>query len=184
MRIISGSARGTKLYTLEGITTRPTLDRIKESLFNIIQNRIYDSTVLDLFSGSGALGLECLSRGAKNCVFCDKSNKASNIIKKNIEKTKFTSNAELYTTDFKICLNKVKQDNKQFDIIFLDPPYDTNLICLATQEIIELNLLNKDGIIVAETDNEEEIIEKLKKITVNISEIRKYGRVKLLFIKQ
>ena len=87
MRIISGKARGTKLYTLEGLTTRPTLDRVKESIFNIIQSKIQDSTVLDLFAGSGAIGLEMVSRGASKAILCDKSKDAMEIIEKNIEKT-------------------------------------------------------------------------------------------------
>ena len=89
MRIIAGKARGTKLYTLEGMTTRPTLDKVRESLFNIIQNQIQDSIFLDLFSGSGAVGLEAVSRGAKKAILCDNSKQAIEIIKKNIEKTHF-----------------------------------------------------------------------------------------------
>ena len=86
MRIISGSDRGTNLFTLDGLTTRPTLDRVKESLFNIIQNRIQDAIFLDLFSGSGAIGLEAASRGAKEAILCDSSKEACQIIRKNIEK--------------------------------------------------------------------------------------------------
>ena len=85
MRIISGKARGTNLYTLDGLETRPTLDRVKESLFNIIQDKIYEAEVLDLFSGSGAIGLEFASRGANKVILCDKSKKATEIIKKNIQ---------------------------------------------------------------------------------------------------
>ena len=87
MRIISGKAKGTKLYTLEGNETRPTLDRVKESVFNIIQNEIPESIFLDLFSGSGAIGLEAASRGATKTIMCEKSKNAINIIKRNIEKT-------------------------------------------------------------------------------------------------
>ena len=88
MRIISGKARGTKLYTLDGENTRPTLDRVKESLFNIIQNELFDSTVLDLFSGSGALAIESLSRGAKKAYLADNNIKAIEIIKKTVSKSK------------------------------------------------------------------------------------------------
>ena len=87
MRIISGTARGTKLYTLDGLNTRPTLDRVKESLFNIIQEDIADSIFLDLFSGSGAIGLEAASRGAKKSILCDNSKLAIDIINKNVSKT-------------------------------------------------------------------------------------------------
>ena len=106
MRIISGKARGTKLYTLDGENTRPTLDRVKESLFNIIQNDVRDTVFLDLFSGSGAIGLEALSRGAKKAIFCDKSKEACEFIKKNIKKTHFENDSVVYNEDFKIVLNK------------------------------------------------------------------------------
>ena len=99
-------ARGTKLKTLEGLDTRPTLDRIKESLFNIIQNEIYDAKVLDLFAGSGALGLETLSRGAREATLCDNSNKAIAIIKENIEKTHFEKQTKILKMDYKKCMKK------------------------------------------------------------------------------
>ena len=98
MRIISGKARGTKLFTLDGLNTRPTLDRVKEPLFSIIQEYVLDSDVLDLFAGSGALGLEALSRGAKSAILCDNSKEAVDIIYKNITKTKL--NAEVINNDF------------------------------------------------------------------------------------
>ena len=126
MRIISGKARGTKLYTLEGLETRPTLDRVKESLFNIIQERIEDSIVLDLFSGSGAIGLEFISRGAEYAYLCDNSKYAIEIINKNIQKTHFEDKTKVLNKDFKNALQELK--NKKFDIIYLDPPYKTNFI--------------------------------------------------------
>ena len=107
MRIISGKARGTKLETLPGENTRPTLDRVKESLFNIIQNRIFDSNVLDLFSGSGALALESLSRGAKRAYLCDCSRDAINVIKQNVKKTHFEENLEILFLDYMKCLEKL-----------------------------------------------------------------------------
>ena len=100
MRIISGTAKGTKLYTLEGVETRPTLDRVKESLFNIIRDEIEESTVLDLFSGSGAIGLEFASRGAKEVLLCDKSRNACKVIQKNVEKTHLESKICIYNMDF------------------------------------------------------------------------------------
>ena len=90
MRIIAGEKRGTKLYTLEGLNTRPTLDRVKESLFNIIQSEIRDSIFFVFFAGSGAIGLEAVSRGAKKAILCDNNKQAIQIIKKNIEKTRIS----------------------------------------------------------------------------------------------
>ena len=180
MRIISGKARGTKLYTLEGIETRPTLDRVKESLFNIISDRIYDSYVLDLFSGSGAIGLEFASRGAKQVVLCDASKKATDIIQKNIEKTHLEEIVRLHNFDFKKMLEKVK--DKKFDIIYLDPPYKTDYIKEAISLIKNNNLLNEDGIIIAETDEPEKIKKQLEEINAQIIDQRKYGRANLFFI--
>lgn len=183
MRIISGRARGTKLFTLEGMNTRPTLDRVKESLFSIIQNHLQDAYVLDLFAGSGALGIESLSRGAKHCVFCDNKKEAIKIVEKNLEKTKFVQNATIHNSDYSFCLKKAKDENKIFDLIFLDPPYESNLIYLAIKDIIQLKLLNEDGIIIAETDIGEKIIDDLKELNINIVNIKKYGRAKLLFFE-
>lgn len=184
MRIISGSARGTKLFTLEGLETRPTLDRIKEPLFSIIQSKIINAKVLDLFAGSGALGIEALSRGAKECVLCDCSNQAGNIIKKNIEKTKVNEKATVIISDYNRCLKHLEDNHKSFDIIFLDPPYESEFIYLATKQIIEKEILNKDGIIIAETDQEDNVINQIKELGINIKDIRKYGRVTLLFIER
>ena len=143
MRIISGRARGTKLYTLEGENTRPTLDRVKESLFNIIQNKIEDANFLDLFSGSGAIGLEALSRGAKKTIFCDSSKQAIEIINKNIKKTHLEDNSKVYNLDYKKALKEIKE--KQ-DIIYIDPPYKTDFAIQAINEIIKLNIIDENSI--------------------------------------
>ena len=182
MRIISGSARGTKLFTLEGLETRPTLDRVKESIFNIIQDVIYDSNVVDLFSGSGAIGLEFASRGAKKVILNDSSRKSIEIIQKNIEKTHLKEKVKLYNLDFKDVLLKEK-DNK-FDIIYLDPPYKTDYIKDAIELIKKLNILNDKGIIIAETDEPDRIEHQLKGLDIKEINKRKYGRASLFFITQ
>ena len=148
MRVISGSARGTVLHSIEDISTRPTLDRVKESLFNIIQNDIEDNTVLDLFAGSGAIGIEFLSRRAKQVYFCDKSSKAVAMIEKNLKKTKLKEKAIVYNKDYIDCINTVK--NIKFDIIFLDPPYKEEFALDAIEKISNLQLLKDDGIIFAD----------------------------------
>ena len=179
MRVISGIARGTKLDSLEGLVTRPTLDRVKESMFNIIQNKIENACVLDLFSGSGALAIECLSRGAKEAYICDKSKDAIKIIKKNIEKTHFESKAVIINKDYLKCLDEI---NKKFDIIFLDPPYESNFAEEALKVIIKKELLNNDGIIIFETDKKD--ISNIEKLDINIYDLRKYGRVELIFLNR
>ncbi len=181
MRIISGKARGTNLYTLEGQATRPTLDRVKESLFNIIQNEIPDSIFLDLFSGSGAIGIEAASRGAKKVVLCDKSKDAIRIINKNIEKTHLKENVEVYNLDYEILLKTKIKD--KLDIIYIDPPYDSNFVIKSIEMIICQNIIHENTKIIIETDNEERILKQLEKISVEIIDKRKYGRAILIFLK-
>ena len=161
MRIISGKARGTKLYTLDGTATRPTLDRVKESLFNIIQNDIEDSTVLDLFSGSGAIGLEFLSRGAKRAVLCDSSKDAIKIIKQNVQKTHFEEKVEVYNMEFTKLVERLQ--NQKFDIIYIDPPYATDFIKISLEKIIEYELVNENTKIIVETDDETRILNQIEK---------------------
>ena len=180
MRIISGTARGTNLFTLEGNDTRPTLDRVKESLFNIISLKIYDSVVLDLFSGSGAIGLEFASRGAKEVTLCDNSKKAIQIIKRNIEKTHLEEKIKLFNCDYIELLKKNK--NKKFNIIYLDPPYKTNYIINAIRLLLEYDMLDEEGIIIAETDEPEKVEEFLNERKISNFEKRKYGRAFLFFI--
>ena len=181
MRIISGTARGTKLQTLEGQTTRPTLDRVKESLFNIIQNEIIDSNFLDVFSGSGAIGLEAASRGAKKVILCDKSKDAINIINKNIEKTHLKEKVELYNLDYETLLkNKIKE---KMDIIYIDPPYNSDFAIKSVEHIISKKIADENSTIIIETDNEEKLLKELKKTDIEVIDKRRYGRATLIFIK-
>ena len=181
MRIITGLARGKRLQTPSGLHTRPTTDRVKESLFNIIQTRIPDCVFLDLFSGSGAIGLEAASRGAKKVIICDKSKDAFHIIKKNIEKTHMEEQTECYHLSYeKLLETKI---NEKLDIIYIDPPYKTGLIYESLKIILSKELLNDDSLIIIETDEEERIIEKIKKIELDIVDQRKYGRAHLIFLK-
>ncbi len=181
MRIIGGNSRGTKLYTLEGLNTRPTLDRVKESMFNILQNNIKDRIILDLFAGSGAIGLEFISRGAKKAFLCEKEKKAIDIINKNIQKMHVESKVKIAFMDYRKFL---ETSNDKYDLIFLDPPYETDFISKSTELIIKKNLLNDDGIIIAETDQEERVIKELENIEIEIYDIRKYGRAKLIFMRK
>lgn len=182
MRIISGTMRGTKLYTLDGLNTRPTLDRVKEALFSKINNELQDAVILDLFSGSGALALEALSRGAKNAYLCDSSREAIKIIIQNIEKTRTQSKTALLKCDYKKALNNLIENNVKLDIVFLDPPYKTNYAEESAKIIVENELINENGLIILETDNKEKVIENLDKKLLKIEDIKKYGRVYLLFL--
>lgn len=164
MRIISGKYKGKKLdgFDIEG--TRPTMDRVKESLFGIIQNNLKDSICLDLFAGSGSLGIEALSNGASICYFVDKNKQILNILKNNL---KGIENSILIEKDYLMALEELK--TKKFDIIFLDSPYKYNLITPSIQKIMEFDMLNKDGIIVCEYENED------IKCDLKLLKTKKYG---------
>lgn len=183
MRVISGNARGKKLVSLEGMNTRPTLDRVKEALFNIIQFDIVDKNVLDLFAGSGAIGIEAISRGAKSATFCDNSIDAIKIIETNVRNTRSTEKAKIIHGDFLTALKQLSKNKRTFDIVYLDPPYKTEFANIAIDKIIELNLLSKDGIIIVETDDAEKE-RTIKNDDIEIFDIRKYGRAILIFIRK
>lgn len=182
MRVISGKARGTKLNTVDELTTRPTLDRVKEAIFNIIQNQIEDAIILDLFSGSGAIGIEFLSRGCEKAYLCDISKKVVNIINQNLEKTHLKENAVVYNSDYKKCLQDLKNKEIQFDIIYIDPPYKDDIAVDAVKKILEYGLLKEKGLIIIETDEKSRDIEELEKLDIQIKDCRKYGRANLIFI--
>ena len=182
MRIISGTARGTKLFTLEGLDTRPTLDRVKEPLFNIINFDLEDA--VDLFAGSGALGLEAISRGAKKVFLCEKNRNAANIVEKNIEKTKFQDQAILIRNDFEKAISFIEQLNEKIDVVFIDPPYKTDLIKKSLEKILDSGILNDDFIIIAETDEPERILKDINILNINVFDTRKYGRVSLIFLNR
>lgn len=181
MRVISGVARGTKISSIESLDTRPTLDRVKESLFNIIQNDLKGKVVLDLFAGSGALGIEALSRGAKRAYFCDINKEAIKIIKENLEKTRLIEKSVIYNEDYIIAIKKIKEP---LSIVFLDPPYKLDLAVKSIKELQKNKLLTNNSIIIIETDELNRDIEELQKIeNLEIIDNRKYGRANLIFIK-
>lgn len=150
MRIISGMRRGHKLLEFEGDDIRPTTDRVKESIFNIIQTFVPDAVCLDMFAGSGALSFEAVSRGAAKAVCIDKDKRSIDIIRKNVEALRFSDFCEILNMS---CFEYAKQTKEKFDIIFLDPPYNKNLIEPSLDAIIKNDLLSDDGIIVLESDD-------------------------------
>ncbi|MCF0149393.1 MAG: 16S rRNA (guanine(966)-N(2))-methyltransferase RsmD [Clostridium sp.] len=173
MRIIAGRARGRKLLPPDTMETRPTLDRVKESMFSIIQNHIPDSVVVDVFAGTGSLGLEAASRGAKEVYLIDKSNTTFPILKKNVENLKFEDFCFPLNLDSYEALKMLNKKGKVFDIIFIDPPYCKEMIPKAIEIIKENNLLNKGGIIVTKIDSIEEIYQGYKEI--QLVKNKKYG---------
>lgn len=182
MRIISGKAKGRKLIPPEGsMITRPTLDRIKEAIYNIIQNRVYDSVVVDVFAGTGSLGLEAASRGAKECYLIDRSDSTFPLLKKNVENLKFEDTCTCCKGDSYEWLRKFADRNKIFDLIFIDPPYAKEMIPEAINIVSEKGLLHEDGIIVCKIDSGEVIFEGNEKI--ELYDKRKYGNTTVLFYR-
>ena len=157
MKVISGIYKGRNILGFDIDGTRPTMDRVKESLFAMIQNYIDDSIVLDLFSGSGNLAIESLSEGANIAYAVDNNKKAISTIDKNIQ-TIGIKNLESINMDYKKALNYFNDNNIKFDIIFLDPPYKTNYIEESIKLITKYDLLSEDGIIVAESSSIDKIV--------------------------
>lgn len=147
MRVITGKARGVQLKTPEGMQTRPTTDRVKEALFSIIQFEIPGAKVLDLFGGTGQLGIEALSRGAKHATFVDAGDAPCKLIKENLKRTKLEGEAQVIRSDY---LAYLARCHEQFDIIFLDPPYAEVFLENALKQITEIDILHSNGIIVTE----------------------------------
>ena len=147
MRVITGKARGIQLKTPEGMQTRPTSDRVKEALFSIIQFDIPGAKVLDLFGGTGQLGIEALSRGAKSAVFVDAGEKACALIRENLKRTKLDTDGRVIRSDY---MDYLKRTKEKFDIIFLDPPYAEVFLENALNIITEIDILQSNGIIIAE----------------------------------
>lgn len=147
MRVIAGTAKGIKLNTPEGMLTRPTIDRVKEALFSIIQFDLPGTRVLDLFGGTGQLGIEALSRGASGAVFVDSRREACQLIRANLKKTHFEAQSTVIQSDYLDYLNRCKDS---FQIILLDPPYAEVFLEKAIKKITEIDILQSGGIIVAE----------------------------------
>ncbi len=179
MRIIAGSRKGRPLNAPEGINTRPTLDRVKEALFGIIQFDLPGARVLDLFAGSGNLGLEALSRGAESAVFCDHDRKSIAVIRQNIAKLEFEAKSQVLAMDCAQAIKSLAAAGKKFDLVFLDPPYATDLAAQAIDLMIESGILSPKVIISVEHD----LAKPPKKDGYSI-DTRKYGYVGLSILKR
>ncbi len=153
MRVISGFLKGRKIegYDIEG--TRPTQDRVKESMMASIQTKIKDAIVLDLFAGSGSLGIETISNGAKLCYFVDNNKEVTSVLKKTVTNLNIQDKVNIINADWKKMLNTFGENKQKFDIIFVDPPYDYDVYEKIITKINELDLLNKNGVLVLEYSN-------------------------------
>ncbi len=155
MRIITGRARGTKLFTLEGDNTRPTSERAKEALFSMLGDAVYGRRVLDLFAGSGQLGLEALSRGAAEAVFVEADRAAADVVRKNIVKTHSEECAKLCVGRAEHIVPRLKGHG--FDLIFLDPPYSAVLLPSVLSELLRCNVVATDAFIICESASENDV---------------------------
>ena len=151
MRVIAGAAKGHTLETIEGLNTRPTTDRIKETLFNIIAFDLPECRFLDIFAGSGAIGIEALSRGAEEAVFVEQAPNCIEVIKRNLAHTKLQERARLLQMDAAAALDKLAAEGKKFDIIFADPPYEAGLYETVLEAVLQKELLTENGYIITES---------------------------------
>lgn len=154
MRVIAGSARRLLLKTVEGMDTRPTQDRIKETLFNMINNDLYGACFLDLFAGSGGIGIEALSRGAKEAVFIDNGRKQTACIRDNLKTTRLEEKALVLTSDVVSGLRQLERNGKRFDIVFMDPPYNHDLEKQVMESFINSSLVAEDTLFIIEASLE------------------------------
>ena len=179
MRVITGKARGVQLKTPEGMLTRPTADRVKEALFSIINFDIPGARVLDLFGGTGQLGIEALSRGAESAVFVDAREESCRLIRENLKRTKLEKDAKVIRSDY---LDYLSRCREQYNIIFLDPPYAEVFLENAIKRITEIDILQSDGIIVAERPLGKELPWEFEGYTR--SKDYKYGKVLLTIYRK
>ena len=179
MRVITGKARGIQLKTPEGMLTRPTADRVKEALFSIIQFDIPGAKVLDLFGGTGQLGIEALSRGATSAVFVDAREESCKLIRENLKRTKLEQESRVIRSDY---LDYLSRCREQYDIIFLDPPYAEVFLENAIKRITEIDILHSNGIIVAERPLGKELPWEFEGFTR--SKDYKYGKVLLTIYRK
>ena len=190
MRIISGKAKGVKLSALSSRQTRPILDRAKESMFSILGNAILDSVVLDLFAGTGSLGIEALSRGAERCLFVENSTNAIKVIKKNIREANLLKRTVVLKINVFRLLDFIKNKNIKFDLILVAPPYklldidcgDRKRIFSLLEAFVSRQIINEKGIIVLQHHKKQKVIQDCFK-QLNVIDERQYSNTQLTFLK-
>jgi 16S rRNA (guanine966-N2)-methyltransferase len=180
MRIITGSAKGQKLKTPKGSAVRPTADRVKESLFNILAGRVEGAQVADLFAGTGNLGLEALSRGAAAAVFVDSSPVSLNLVRENAALTRLESRAEFWRLDAAVAVGRLSEAGRRFDLVFCDPPYNRGLVAAVLRTIDSTPFLAAGGLVVLEHSQHEPVPDDLA--TLSIIRTQRYGETLVSFL--
>ena len=179
MRIVAGKNKGNILKSPKDLSVRPTSEKVREALFDILGISVEETCFLDLFAGTGAVGIEALSRGAKKVIFIEKEQKCIKIIKDNLKKTENTQNALVYKVDFLSGLKLLARKNILLDFIFLDPPYNRGLVNISLLEISKLPILRHDGLVIAQHYKKEKVMEKLNNLRLHNQ--RRYGECYLSF---
>ncbi len=181
MRVISGKCKGKKLFALKGLGLRPTSDRVKEAIFDILQKFPPGKIVLDLFAGTGALGIEALSRGAQRAVFVERSTRSGTVLRRNIEACRLSGQAEVVSKEVQAGLKALEERGDSFDLIFLDPPYGKGLAYRALGSLSRSPMLSVNALIVAEHSPGEDLssIPSLERI-----DRRKYGGTEVSFFRK
>ncbi len=181
LRIIGGELRGKKLYTIPGTLIRPTADRLRESIFNILSYLVKEAVVLDLFAGTGALGIEALSRGAKFAVFIDDNKAALSVVERNIQSCAVDNRSQIIRWNIIKNLNCIKSLGSKFNFVFMDPPYNKNIIKPTLLNLHDSGSLGKDACIIVEHTPSEPIHGACKQF--ELTDQRKYGNKRISFIK-
>lgn len=179
MRIIGGRLRGRKLQTFKGSQVRPTADRVREALFNILGDKFADANILDLFAGTGALGIEALSRGAQTAVFVDNSAQSLAVLRKNLDRCALQPYARIIQWDISRNLTCLKCYPETFDMVFMDPPYHLDLVTKALQHLLDSGCLSSRALLVAEHEVGAEF--EIESARFNCTDNRRYGRTALSF---
>ncbi len=182
MRITSGKLKNRVVLSREGFDTRPTLERIKESIFSIIYDKVIDAKFLDLYSGTGNMSFEALSRGAKRAIMIEKDYEALNVIIDNVTRFKLEKDCRAYKNDSLRAIEILKRKNEKFDIIFMDPPYKENLTTKTLEKLSEFDILEQDGIIICEHANYEKLDDKIMNL-VKYDE-REYNKKIISFFRK
>ena len=183
MRVIAGTARRLALKTIEGMETRPTTDRIKETLFNMLNPRLYDCQFLDLFSGSGAIGIEALSRGAARTVFVENNSRAVQVIRDNLAFTHLGDKALVMPLNVMEALRRLEEQNAHFDLIFMDPPYNQGLEREVLEILRDSSLIDENSLIVVEASRETDF-SYLESLGMELERQKEYKTNKHVFVRR
>lgn len=183
MRVIAGEKRHLLLKTLDDLSIRPTTDKIKETLFNMIQFNIQGVNFLDLFAGSGAIGIEALSRGANMATFVDNNDRAIKVIKENLEHTGLAEKANVIKADASLSLENLSRKNETYGIVFMDPPYDKDLYRPVFERLSKSSIINNDTIIILEVALKDDAV-GIEDLGFEITKVKKYKSNKHIFFRK